>query len=400
MKFVHFHLQISYYLPLPIPHCSFPNSNPMPAPPLRVALFTFLLCFIFSFPKAQLLEDKEGMQWVRSGIHHIYNFEFTEAEAEAARIRARYPSHPVTYLLKAFQMYWQYLPLHEKPGHIPEYRKLLNECLQATERQYGANSTDPEAVFFTMASHGYLAILYNYQSDYFKAVGEARKAYKSLLEGMKLTAVNPDFLFPSGMYNYYVIAYPETTPLVKPLMVFFKNGNKATGLQQLEAGTRKGVITQAEACFYLAHIYMEQESRPDKALAYTTRLRKQYPANPVFHMRYIETLLFNARYKEAATENTLFGRYADDFYLSAYQCFRGILSEHANDDTAAERYYRQALGARPDPQYTREYHAMAYAGLARISLRTGNKKAARTLYKKCLEHAQYQFLIREAKAGG
>lgn len=40
---------------------------------------------------------------------------------------------------------------------------------------------------------------------------------------------------------------------------------------------------------------------------------------------------------------------------------------------------------------------MAYAGLARIADRAGDKKLARAQYKKCLEYAEYKRLIREAK---
>lgn len=48
-------------------------------------------------------------------------------------------------------------------------------------------------------------------------------------------------------------------------------------------------------------------------------------------------------------------------------------------------------------QYVKEYHAMAYAGLARIADRAGDKRLARSHYKKSLELAEYKRNIAEAK---
>ncbi|MDB5131077.1 MAG: hypothetical protein JWR02_826 [Mucilaginibacter sp.] len=87
------------------------------------------------------------------------------------------------------------------------------------------------------------------------------------------------------------------------------------------------------------------------------------------------------------------------FYPIAYNTFQGIIFEKdAKNDTAAQKSYLTALRTPHDDQYTREYYAMAYAGLARIANRAGDKGKAKEYYKKALEKAEYKSIIKEAKA--
>ena len=363
-----------------------------------VPFFCFF-CSIPSLAQAQLLDDPATVRLVQETIDHIYNYEFDEAQALSQQVRTKYPQHPVTHLLKAFQMYWQYLPIQDNKAKSAEYLRTLNQCLAAVEKQYGSDSKNPEAVFFTLAARGYMAVMYNYQREFLKAVGEAQKAYSALTTSLKLTEKNPEFYFTTGMYNYYVVTYPEDNPIVKPVMIFFKNGDKALGLKQIDIATQRGVITRAEACSYLAHIYLEHESQPQRALVYTRKLAGWYPQNPIYKIMHTEALLLSGRYAEAEKELPALRKRTDGFYPIAWRTFQGILYEKDDrNDALAQREYLAALQIPHDEQYTREYHAMAYAGLARIAHRAGNKAQAKAYYKKCLEKAEYKALIKEAKA--
>jgi tetratricopeptide (TPR) repeat protein len=367
-----------------------------------LVLFTFLLT-VFQFAHlpahAQILNDRAGMAQIQKGINYIYNNEFEEAHAIGQQIQARYPEHPVTYFLKAFQMHWQYLPIKDNKAKVGEYIRTLNQCLAAVDKQYGKNSKEPEAVFFTMASRGYLALMYNYQEELIKAAGEAQKAYGSLTEGLKLVDKNPEFYFVAGMYNYYVESYPEDHPIVKPLMIFFKDGNKALGLKQLDIATKTAIITKVEAAYFLAHIYLEHEARPDLADNYTARLSTSFPNNLVFKMIHLEALILAGRYDEAEKGLPELKKRTTGFYPIAWHAFEGMITERRDkNDTEAQKEYLAALKTPYDMQYTREYHAMSYAGLARIADRSGNKTKAREYYKKCLDITEYLALKREAKA--
>ena len=365
-------------------------------------LIVFLLAvfqFAHSPAQAQILNDRPTLALIQKGINYIYNNEFEDAQAIGRLIYTKYPEHPVTYFLKAFQMHWQYLPIKDNKAKVGEYIRTLNQCLAAVDKQYGKNSKEPEAVFFKMATRGYLALMYNYQNELLKAAGEAQKAYGSLTEGLKLVDKNPEFYFAAGMYNYYVESYPENHPVVKPLMIFFKDGNKALGLKQLDTATKTAVITKVESTYFLAHIYLEHEARPDLADNYTARLSTAYPNNLVFKMIHLESLVLAGRYDDAEKGLPELKKRTTGFYPIAWHTFEGVIREKRDkNDSEAQRDYLAALKIQYDEQYTREYHAMAYAGLARIADRSGNKAKAREYYKKCLEITEYVSFEREAKA--
>ena len=63
----------------------------------------------------------------------------------------------------------------------------------------------------------------------------------------------------------------------------------------------------------------------------------------------------------------------------------------------AQELYNNVLKNEPDERYTKDYYAMTYLGLGRISQRAGNKKRAEEMYKKALDIAENKGVIAEAK---
>jgi tetratricopeptide (TPR) repeat protein len=365
-----------------------------------LGILLFLL-FSFQIPplKAQLLNDPVTLKNVQNSLDKIYNYEFDEADVIMDQIEKKYPNHPVSYILDSFVLFWRHMPIKDNPAKSKEYIHKLDQCLDAINKKYGKNSLDPEAVFYTMVARGYMAMIYNYRGEMVSAAGEGKKAYNAFLEGLKLINKNPEFYFTSGMYNYYVEVYPEEHPIVKPLLVFFKNGDKALGLKQMDNATKVGTITKAEACFYISHVYLKYEMRPEKAVVYMDKLVDMYPRNPLFLMKNIESLVLAGKYEQAKKEIIGLRKINSGFYPVAWRTFQGLLDEKADrNDADAQKEYLLALKTPHDDQYTKEYHALAYAGLARISARAGNKSKAKDYYKKCLSKAEYRSVINEAKS--
>lgn len=366
---------------------------------LRSLCLGILLALCSVQANAQLLNDPASLKNIQNSLDKIYNYEFDEAVQIIDQVEKKYPNHPVSYILDSFILYWKYLPIKDNPAKSKEYIQKLDQCLEAINKRYGKNSTDPEAVFYTMVARGYMAMMYNYRGEMMAAAGEGKKAYNAFVEGFKLMHKNPEFYFTSGMYNYYVEVYPEEHPIVKPLLVFFKNGDKALGLKQVDTATRVGTITKAESCYYISHIYLKYESKPEKAVAYMEKLVEMYPRNPIYLMKHLEAQLLSGKYDEAYEGVQLLRKQGTGFYPAAWRTFQGILEEKdRKNDAAAQKEYLAALKTPHDDQYTKEYHAFAYAGLARISARAGNKAKAKEYYKKCLGKAEYRSIVREAKA--
>jgi tetratricopeptide (TPR) repeat protein len=360
---------------------------------------SFLFFLISINSPAQLLNDPASIRMIQNSLDDIYNYNFEEAEKINAQIEAKYPNHPVNYILDSFVLYWRYLPIKDNAVKSKEYIQKLNQCLVAINKKFGKDSRDPEAVFYTMVARGYMAMLYNYRGELLNAAGEGKKAYNALTEGLNLISKNPEFYFTAGMYNYYVEMYPEEHPIIKPVMWFFKKGDKALGLKQIETGTKLGTITKAESCYYLARIYLKHEGKADRAVVFAQKLIDLYPQNVIYRMTHIESLLLSGNYEQALPGITLLRKYTNSFYPLAWHTFQGVIQEKdEKNDAAAQREYLLALKTPFDDQYTKEYYAMSYAGLARIAHRAGDRAKARAYYKKCLEKSEYVLTVNEAKA--
>ncbi|MFN4147223.1 MAG: tetratricopeptide repeat protein [Runella sp.] len=362
---------------------------------------SFFLVFVFWFQiaRTQILYDATTQALVLQAIDYIYNYDFDEVEPLAKQIRAKYPNHPVNPMLKAVQMQWQYLPVKDNKSVVNQYLKLLEESIEKAKVLEKDPKTRPEAAFFSMAGHGYIALVHNYNDDRLRAATEGKKAYNYVMDGFKFMETNPEFYFSSGLYNYYVIRYPEDHPVVKPLTVFFKNGNKAEGLKQMDLAAKRGVFTRTESAFFLARILLKHEQRYPQALAYLQTLVQKYPQNPVYLMKYTEALLLNQKYAEAEDEIAKLKKRTDKFFPIAWLTFEGIYQEkYRKNDVEATKFYEAALRLRPDDEYTKEYHAFSYAGLARIALREGNRRKATAYYRKAESIGEYKAISKEVKS--
>ncbi|MBD2757514.1 tetratricopeptide repeat protein [Spirosoma validum] len=348
---------------------------------------------------AQVMNDPAAQQMVVKALDDIYNLEFTEADAQIRQIMARYPQHPVGFLLRATQLDIQNLPLSENKTATAQFTQAVNQGMELSKRMLDKNEADPEAVFFMLTCHSYMASLYHNQSESLKAVGESKKAYSYLRDGFKLMDKNPDFYFTSGLYNYYVERYPMDHPIVRPFMFFFADGDIALGLKQMDVATRKAVFMRPVANYYLSHLLLKHEMNPAKASGYTKYLVEKYPNNPLFAMSYAEALLLSGKYAEARPQVQRLKQMPNKLVPLAYNTFSGMLAEFADkDDKEATQFYEIALKQPANEGYTKEYHAFAYAGLARVAARANDRNSAKTLYKKALAVGEYKSLIREAKA--
>lgn len=361
-------------------------------------LFGILFFFTISATSfAQLLNDNDSKQLIIKGLDKLYNYEFREADAYFQYVKAKYPKHPVTPMLSALQVQWQHLPIEQNPKALAQYLTLLEKCKLSAENLLQDPSKKAEAIFFLVASHGYIALVLNYKKEQVKAANESRKAYGYLKDGKQLIDKNPEFLFTSGLYNFYRIQYPETHPIVKPAMIFFENGNKKSGILQLEQAVQKSVFSRIEAAFYLMNVFLKYESNYPKALVYSNWLHEKYPNNLIYTMRHTESLIMNGKIDDALPLIQQLKRTNDKVYVLAGNLFEGlILEKFKRNDKAAAEHYLTVLKMQPNERYTNDYYAMAYAGLARISIRSGNNKRAEDLYRKCLEYAEYKSTVNEA----
>ena len=356
------------------------------------------LCLPLLMP-AQVMNDPAAQQLVLKALDDIYNMEFVQADAQIRVIQARYPQHPVGLLLRATQLDIQNLPLAENKAATAQFMQVVSQGMELSKRMLDKDENNPEAVFFMLTCHSYMASLYNNQSESLKAVGESKKAYNYLRDGAKLLDKNPDFYFTTGLYNYYVERYPMDHPIVRPFMFFFADGDITLGLKQMDVATHKALFMRPVANYYLSHLLLKHENNPSRAALYTKYLVDKYPNNPLFTMSYAEALLLSGRYVDARPYVQRLKQMPNKMVPLAYNTFMGMLAEQADkDDKEAIEFYETALKQPANEAYTKEYYAFAYAGLARIAVRANDRNRAKMYYKKAIAVGEYKSLIREAKA--
>jgi tetratricopeptide (TPR) repeat protein len=366
---------------------------------IKILLVVFCFFLTITYSHAQLLNDTTMQAQIKQAIDKIYNFEFAAAEPMIASIRKSYPQHPVSSLLMALFTSWKNFPMDPKTEAYQAYQSYLTETLNRTNKLFENDKNNPEGVFFALSAHSYQGLIASEDKEYMKALGEAKKAYNYLRKGFDYVEQYPEFYFTTGLYNYYVVQYPQDHSIIKPFMFFFSSGDKALGLKQMETSIQKGIFTRTEAQYWLMHIYLKHEVKPKRAAVFAETLVKKYPNNILYVMRYTEALIASGQYDVALPFIKQLMAHKHKAFQSAAYVFQGvILEKQANNQAQARAHYHHALDlATSDKRYTNEYYAMAYAGLARISDREGNKENARSYYKKALEMAEYQATIQEAK---
>ncbi len=362
----------------------------------------WIFIFLFYFSQqlsAQLLYDNSTQKIIQQTIDKIYNYEFAEAETLSKQIPSRYANHPVLPLLKALRLQWEYLPVKDHKNIIGPYFALLQECLKKAEILEKDPKTQAEAAFFSMSGHGYIALVHNYNDEKMKAVLEAKKAYNYVMRGFELMDKNPEFYMSSGLYNYYVEEYPKEHPFVKPILLFFRDGNRDLGLKQMDVAIQRGIFTRTEGAYYLARINLKHEKKFDVAASYLDNLVAEYPQNSIFLMKYTESLLLGNKFEKAQPFLERLKKYSSKIFELASNTFEGILFEKSKkNDIEAEKKYQEAIKIPSDDEFTKDYHAFSYCGLARIALRKGNKQAAKVFYKKAENLSEYAHIQDEIRA--
>jgi tetratricopeptide (TPR) repeat protein len=346
----------------------------------------------------QFLEDEKNKELTTKGLDFLYNQQFGQANEVLQSVKTAYPQHPVKFLLNAIQLQWENVPIDKNPEILKKYVSELNKCVTAAKSIYKNPKHTEEATFFLLAAHGFIALSHNYQREYFEAASEAKKAHNYFNESKKYKNENPEFLFAAGLYNFYRVQYPESHPMVKPVIMFFEDGNKKLGLQELESSYKKSIFSRTEAAMYLVNINLKYETNFKKALSYSNVLHHKYPNNYVFKIKHIEALLLNQEFAEADKLNETLKTRKDRVSQISSHVFDGYKAEHGDNNlSVAMSYYAKALKIPLDDRYTKEYHGMAYLGMARIFAKQKDMAKAKAFYKECLKIAEYTWVVNAAK---
>ena len=364
-----------------------------------LCLLPIACCLPQNEAKAQILNDATTRQMISQGLDNMYSYDFKESADIFQKIKAKHPQHPVYYTLMALQTELQYFPLKDYPAQQKVYLAFLNQSRTFSETMLDKNEEDVEAIFFELATLGYLAAYDADNQEFMKSIGVAKKAYSYLKKGMTLTDKQPEFLYTSGIYNFLRIDYPETHPIIKSVIWMFADGNRKVGLQQLDLATKKTIFVKNEATFYAGYIYTKYESNSAKALTYNNLLIEKYPNNLLYQMQRTEFLTAVGRYDDAEEFADKIIKQKGIMFQCAGIIFKGLIAEKGKkDDKTAEAFLQKGIKMTFDERFTKDYHALAYVGLARIAKRAGDLEKMKEYAKKASKMAEYKSTLAEAKA--
>lgn len=369
---------------------------------MKIVLLTGCLFFVTSVQSQSIITGlKEGNSFdsmVLDISKSLYNLQFDETNDKIDDLSKIIPDHPVVDLLYAINITWQSIP-EPLPERFKEIEFHLDNSLEKSKKMLESKPEDPEAVFFKLMSHGLLAQYYNEQGNPLKTIGEAKRAYNSIMDSFDLKGEYNEFLFSCGLYNYYRERYPELYPAYKPFTWLFKKGDISAGLEQLDSARKETVLSRVESAHYLAYIYLRYEENPVSAISILVPLVFEFPGNLYFKTLLLESYMTIGKLDQVSDMIDKLTSADMNYFQLCGNTFYGILYEKYRDnDSSAKRYYHQAIKISNNFE-TKNINAlsMAYGGLARISARRNDVDQAKDYYKLSSKYARTEAVKQEAR---
>ena len=358
-------------------------------------IMTFILVFVFldsNISKAQVLQDSAALNLIKKDIDCIYNQQFDIASEINIKISKSHSGQPLTFLLRGMLTYWKNFPLlNSNPAH-QSFEDDLRQCIRLSEKNVNSESK-AEYLLTNLCARGMLLKFYDDNNLTLEVIPLVTGTYKYLRESFLFTKECSDLYYYTGVYNYYIEAYPKVYPVYKALALLFPPGNMKKGLKEIHLAAKNAVVLRAESNFILIWIYLNFENKYPQALYFCKILHEMYPDNPLYIALYIKNLLLMKYYDEAEklivhsqkeTENK--------FLLAQLIIFQGVLQEKKyHDIKVAQQYYTSGISRiTPFGVYGNEYEAFAYFGLSRICYARSEKTDGKKYRQKAMKLGDFK----------
>lgn len=241
-------------------------------------VFLFILLFSFS----TFAQNSDFDSRVKDGIKQIYNIKFMEAEKTFRSVIADYPNQPAGRFFLAMIDWWKILLDPDNESYDEIFFLKLEDVIYQCDQILDKNPKNVDALFFKGGSIGFRGRLRAFRESWLKAADDGREALPIVEEAASLDPKNMDVQLGFGIYNYYAAVIPDENPLIKPLMIFFPDGDKEKGIQQLKNTAFNGKFAKYEARYFLMTLYYRYENNAMAADDYAKLLIDDFPDNPVF----------------------------------------------------------------------------------------------------------------------
>lgn len=344
-----------------------------------------------------LLMDRGIQIETTEAINLMYNFQFIQSEREFKWLLAKYPEHPIGYFLTGLNYWWRLVPDTKETKYDASIMAYMDKAIDKADELFDRDESNKEAAFFMAAAYAFKGRLYSEREKWTRAAYSGKQAIKYLEASRGDENINPELLFGDGLYNFYSKWIHENYKSLRPILTFFRKGDKRKGIAQLEEVSTNAFYTRMEARYFLVQIYaMENEST--KGLKLAQQMHSLYPNNSFFH-RYAARSAFvlgrmnqAQRYAEellASIESKKYGYGANDGRYGAY-ILGYVNKNYRKNDRLAKEYFEKCVSfAQSNDSEESGYYLGSQMALADYAAR-------REDYEEAIE--RYQLIIEDAKS--
>ncbi|OGU78066.1 MAG: hypothetical protein A2W11_12955, partial [Ignavibacteria bacterium RBG_16_35_7] len=244
-------------------------------------LFVFI-SFLLLFGKNISSQTLHFDSLVTTGIKQIYSINFSDAEVTFRKLMADYPGHPSGRFFLAMIDWWRILLDLDVETYDELFFQKIEDVIYNCEQILEKDPNNIDALFFKGGAIGFRGRLRAYRESWLKAADDGREALPIVEQASILDPENRDVQLGFGIYNYYADVIPDRYPLLKPLMIFFPDGNREKGIEQLTNTALRGKYAKYEARYFLMTLYYTYENNPYKAEEFANMLVSDFPNNPIF----------------------------------------------------------------------------------------------------------------------
>ncbi len=329
---------------------------------------------------------------INQALNDLYNFKFETAEQQFRWFKQKYPWHPLPYFLLGLSEWWKIMPNTHETKYDDRFLAYMDSSIIVAENLFKSHPEYKiEGAFFLAAAHGFKGRLYSDEErkNWRKSAVEGKAALDYMEICREKDHLSPELLFGDALYNYFSVWVPENYPSLKPIMWFFRKGDKQLGLKQLKEVSYNAFYTRTEAMVWLMRILNSYENDQPRAFQLAEYLYQTYPDNPYFHRYYARMLYSRGMFSELERQSKMIleridsgqvgyeatsGRYAA-FFLGQFYDSQRKLEE-------SKKYYLLAVKYAEEIGATESgYYLYSLIALGEINEKQGNKAEAKRYFK-------------------
>lgn len=343
------------------------------------------------------LDKPHLLQRVDSCLQNTYNFNFARARQFQRELSASTPDHPAPHFLEALIIYWENFPLMTEGEQAERFIDRMERSVELAGGFLENDRTYLEGVFFDLFGRAFQAMFWADNGKPARVIPDLGTMYRHTVEGFELKERFSEFYFSTGLYNYYIEAYPKAHPVYKPLVSFMRKGDRELGLKQLDHAIKNTIYLKVESMLFMSLIHLNYEKDLNTAAIYAEKLYREYPRNIYYQGHLVNILLYQRRFGHAEEVLGSMKSQEDPYSDMIRTLGEAFLDEQRTGNLGgAEKGYRRTLSlAGSFGPIANTHMAIAYMGLSRIYRKKGLQGEAGRFARKASNHTVYSFILEE-----